>query len=175
MRFKLYGEPFNYIELDALIAQQKELADLWAHAEDSGSESTYVEVARWNHSGQRWERFAFLKMLDVDMPGSDDEKADTLAEQINSAARHSRRASIVHSMPNWTEIAPVNCYADLLAACNLADTAFAVININQNHSPLVPQAAHCLREAWAAVNAAMAKAKGTRDHFSEANAEGGGA
>lgn len=61
---------------------------------------------------------------------------------------------------------------ELLAACDTADTAFAVININRNHYKLVPQAEAALREAWAAVNKAMSLATGRTDYFAEANQVG---
>ena len=57
---------------------------------------------------------------------------------------------------------------DLLDACDEADTAFAVLNINSDE-PLNPQARRALRDAWAKVNAAMAKATGKIDRFKEAN------
>lgn len=57
---------------------------------------------------------------------------------------------------------------DLLKACDEADTAFACLNICEG---ITPQARHALREAWALVNAAMAKAKGKPDAFAEVNPE----
>jgi hypothetical protein len=55
---------------------------------------------------------------------------------------------------------------DLLAACDEADTALAVINLT---CELTPQARASLRNAWAKVNAAMAAATGTADRFLIAN------
>jgi hypothetical protein len=51
---------------------------------------------------------------------------------------------------------------ELLDACDEADTALAVINLT---CELTPQARAALRDAWAAVNAAIAAATGTHDLF----------
>jgi hypothetical protein len=107
MTFTIYGQPHQSISFDDLLAIQKEHGMLWAHAEDSGSESCYCEVARWNEKARRWERFCHLKCMDYRLPelldASDEQTAIKLAERINALLHCGDRASIVHSMPNYVE------------------------------------------------------------------------
>lgn len=103
IRFTIYGdELFTGITLEELIAAQEKDGLFWARAENSGSESTYCEVARWNHTTVRWERFCFAKCLDHRLPdapdASDKDTAIALANMINLC---NETVSIVHSMPNY--------------------------------------------------------------------------
>jgi len=58
---------------------------------------------------------------------------------------------------------------ELLQACDWADTAFAVLNLGGDE--ITPQARAEMRDAWALVNHAMARAKGRDDPFAEVNPE----
>jgi hypothetical protein len=58
---------------------------------------------------------------------------------------------------------------DMLEALDEADTAFAAFNVCGD----CPQTRGAIREAWAKVSAAYAKATGRPDRFAEANKEGG--
>ncbi len=105
IQFAKYGS--GYITLDDILVIQNETKMLWAHAEDSGCESCYCEVARWNERTERWERFCVVKCLDYRLPelpdASDEETAVELAKRINEPLWDDGRASIVHSMPNFVE------------------------------------------------------------------------
>jgi hypothetical protein len=109
-RFSMYGwdgPGFGpKLSLADLLAIQAEDGTLWAHAEDSGSESCYCEVARWNHVEVQWERFAHCKMMDYrlsDLPEASDEATATeAARRINKPLWFDDRAPVVHSLPNWT-------------------------------------------------------------------------
>lgn len=110
-KFNLYGaDPWATISLDGLLEIQREHGALWAHAEDSGSESCYCEVARWNDARKRYERFAFCNCHDYrfpELPGARDEAtADQGAKLINSLSNLAPRSPIVHSLPNWTGTKP---------------------------------------------------------------------
>jgi hypothetical protein len=97
--------------VDLLKLQVESGGDLLARAEDSGCESTYWEVARWNEARRRWERFAFEKCLDVfrsDVPGlsadaGDQETAEAVAKIINDAAWHKGRMTWVHTLPTYEQ------------------------------------------------------------------------
>lgn len=69
---------------------------------------------------------------------------------------------------DWDRARLIAAVPDLLRACDEADTAFAVININSDQ-PLNPQARQALRDAWAKVNAAMAKALNRKNQFAAVN------
>jgi len=108
IRFSLHSEnhPFlGGITLEALLDEQKKDGIYWAHAEDSGCESCYCEVARWSDERGRWERFACLKAYYYRLPelpdASDEETAGAIADQINALAYWHGRANIVHRMPSY--------------------------------------------------------------------------
>lgn len=106
--FCTYGNwtrPMDYLSLEDLVNHNLEHQDLWARVEFSGSESCYVEVARWNNTANRWERYAFCKMMDVEIEDesadyTDDEaKGERICELINLDTRF----SFIHSLPTWQE------------------------------------------------------------------------
>jgi hypothetical protein len=106
-RFHLYddADPCRSIMLDDLLHMQRQDVCLWAHAEASGSESCYCEVARWNYDAApaAWQRFAWCKLADtaIGWPHQDDaERARGLAEIINGGPG---LAPIVHGLPNYSE------------------------------------------------------------------------
>ena len=80
--------------------------DLWAHAERSGSEGCYVEVARWSELRQRWERFAFAKVFGGEIKEQpdlgDNETAILLANFINERMKNTV-ITIVHNFPSFNE------------------------------------------------------------------------
>ena len=106
MKFSIYGSNTAWAEIDLLelLQMQSTDGDLWAHAETSGCESCYVEVARWNHAAQQWQRFCFFKIDGWRFPEIDDctdgHTAELLARRINSTTWQAR-AAVVHRMPNW--------------------------------------------------------------------------
>lgn len=110
MKFNLYGaDPWATIALEGLLELQREEGMLWAHAEDSGSESCYCEVARWNAATQRYERFAFCKCADYRFPelpdATDDVTAEHMAKLINELIPCKQRLPIVYRMPDWANVA----------------------------------------------------------------------
>jgi hypothetical protein len=105
MRFAIYGAAGSRsISLDEIVAEQQADQMLFAHAEDSGCESCYVEVAKWSNSRKRWERYAFCKCLDYRLPempdASDEDTAIEAARRINEPCYTEGRASVVHTLPN---------------------------------------------------------------------------
>lgn len=108
MKFNLYGaDPWATIAMEGLLEMQREEGMLWAHAEDSGSESCYCEVARWNAATRRYERFAFCKCADYRFPelpdATDEVTAEHAAQLINDLIPCNMRVPIVHRLPNWSE------------------------------------------------------------------------
>ena len=111
--FRLYGN--NGDESAEVIAEISTATnELWARRENSGCESCYVEVARWSTERERWERFAFAKMLNVvfyDDSGEvlefeDEEKADRLVNMINTETDF----AFIHNLPDWEgERKPAPC------------------------------------------------------------------
>jgi len=92
--------------------------DFWAHAEDSGCEGTYIEVARWQDgpgdTWGRWCRYCFLKVFGGELPTlACDPDSDlnghgtalAMADEIN-AASGTRAAAIIHNFPKWESPKP---------------------------------------------------------------------
>ena len=104
MKFSLYGNNDGAsISLDGLLEMQRNEGMLWAHAEDSGSESCYCEVARWNEAARRFERYAFAKCADdrfPELPEATDVKTAEHAAQLINNVTPQVRLPIVHRMPN---------------------------------------------------------------------------
>ena len=112
IRFAKYGSSAlgGGVSLADLITESKETSYLWAHAEDSGCESCYVEVAKWDDKHKAWFKYAFLKTLDVlrglelelecSEDASDEEVAVLIAKKINDVSWEEGRASIVGAMAN---------------------------------------------------------------------------
>lgn len=103
-KYHLYGQTFKDITHEELIQWQKENPEFVARAENSGSESCYVEIARW-HPKKRWCRFAFAKVLDFDRPEDNEdmgdvELAERLADEINEG---DKRICFIHSLPNYED------------------------------------------------------------------------
>ena len=91
---------FRHETLESIIALQTDTMDLFAHAENSGSEGCYVEIARWSYTRQRWERFAFCKLFNEEIEGlSAVDAAKKIAAQINGV--YPEESAIVHRMPSW--------------------------------------------------------------------------
>lgn len=90
MKFTVYGQYMDPdIPIEDLIESNRESGEFIARAEDSGSESTYVEVAKWSHTRHRWERCCFCKCMDYRLPGHEDatdrQTAIEAARLINEA------------------------------------------------------------------------------------------
>lgn len=78
-----YAEPTNGFTHDELVELNRTEHNLFARAEDSGSEGCYVEVARYHYD--TWYRYAFSKFLDGDTEGmSAVEAAKKHAAEINA-------------------------------------------------------------------------------------------
>lgn len=94
------SRPMDYLSVQHLVEHNLEHQDLWARVEFSGCESCYVEIARWNNSANRWERYAFSKMMDVQIGEedlTDEDKGERICELINLDTRF----SFIHSLPTW--------------------------------------------------------------------------
>lgn len=97
--FCLYGAQHGSIDFAALLELQRETHELFARAENSGSEGTYAEVARWNHSARQWQRYAFLNCFGTDTENSMEE-ATRYVDQIN-ALQHN--CGFIHTLPQYIE------------------------------------------------------------------------
>ena len=108
MSYSIYGGGRN-ITLDELKAENDRGGMLLARAENSGSEGCYVEVAKWNESTERWERYAFEKYFGGEHPGDDDlatcmSTAEKYAAEINAAGYScGENQSFIHALPNYGE------------------------------------------------------------------------
>ena len=64
------------------------LPDIFAHAERSGSEGCYVEVARWSYLRERWEKICHCKCFGGEIKEhpdlSDNDTAKFIADFLNS-------------------------------------------------------------------------------------------
>ncbi len=103
LSFSLYGgeSPSRGLTLDELHALAT-AGDIWAHAENSGCEGCYVEVARYNAKKNTWERFACEKFFggeDGLEPEGCVDTATRVAALINKAG--DENANVVHRMENW--------------------------------------------------------------------------
>jgi len=91
---------------EVTLSQLIEMGDVFANVETSGSESCYVEVARWSNERERWERYAFAKMLDVELRDTvndcdvlgECDSAMIIARLINNTRPS---PSFIHSLPEW--------------------------------------------------------------------------
>lgn len=132
MKYSLYGN-LGHISLDALKDENAATGCLFARAEHSGCEGCYVEVAKWNESTRRYERYAFEKYFGGEHPEDTDsagvygyavDTAERFAADINNAAGPGGSTTpLIHTLPNFGEqpIAP-----ELLAACKAAE-AYALV------------------------------------------------
>lgn len=117
--FTLYGSeaspgiPFDDLQKNSQDFPEVdwEYGDLWARAEDSGSEGCYVEVARWDEDAKGWRRFAFEKIQESGFNEIDpatgktkelshEEAAEWLADRINRS-HGNRNVSVIHSLPSY--------------------------------------------------------------------------
>ncbi len=100
-----YGEaPLESVTVADLIDPKKyEPGEIWAHVENSGSEGTYVEVARWSRKAAAWRKYAFEKYLggELDENIRSRESAEIVTNAIN--AGHDPDAGIVHGLPYWED------------------------------------------------------------------------
>lgn len=100
--FATYGTPFGHgFTLRDLLEMPR--GEILARPEHSGCEGCYVEVARWNGTAGRWERFAFEKLFgsEIHPDWSAERTAGHLAAIINR--RHGNaHASLIHTLPNFT-------------------------------------------------------------------------
>ena len=103
------------------------------------------------------------------------EKQQALVEHCQNGIIHTPRGNYVIAWDSTASVCTdehdanarlIAAAPEMLAACDEADTAFAVINISDG---LTPQARSALRRAWAEVNRVMALATGTADKFKAAN------
>jgi hypothetical protein len=108
MNFTVYGAGWQCISYADLLKHAREHKDLMARAENSGCEGCYIEVARWNQTTERWERYCFEKVFGgehsekADARVSSFETAQKFADEINDAACcHPHNYPWVHYMPNW--------------------------------------------------------------------------
>ena len=95
--------PMQHVSLDDMMKTE----DLRSLDEESGSESCYVEVARWSHKREQWELYAFLKTMDVtffENEGDEDEieindrgKAQLISAMINEG----RCDKLIAALPRW--------------------------------------------------------------------------
>lgn len=103
----LYGSPHNVLDVEDMLQLQRRDGMLYARAEQSGSEGTYVEVAIWNDNHRQWQRYAFMKCFGGEHPSLPDaesiETATRFATDINQIC-HTRESdfSIVHALPQYT-------------------------------------------------------------------------
>jgi hypothetical protein len=97
----LYGHGHTITLEELLLLANMDRGSILARAEFSGSESCYCEVARWNYERSRWERYAFIKLMDVNIDGlrKDRDKAVAIADLINSFGGST--VSLIHNMPNY--------------------------------------------------------------------------
>ena len=104
-RFCAYGDVLGEgWTLAELVEYQKDSGTLFARAENSGCEGCYCEVARWNMTAHRFERFCFLKCFGGEWSEEIDSSRQTaakFAEAINSAAGHAGLC-VVHVMPQYS-------------------------------------------------------------------------
>jgi hypothetical protein len=96
-------QPMRHMSLNKLMAMD----DIFSLPEDSGCESSYVEVARWSHDRERWELFAFEKMMDVSILDEEGEPIDMddrqKAEHVSAMINAGRcdKVSWIGSLPRW--------------------------------------------------------------------------
>ena len=76
-RFSKYAAAFEGIPVTELMADP----DVVARVECSGSEGYYVECIRWSDSASEWQRYAFLKLFEI-------EEANRFEAAINANAMH---------------------------------------------------------------------------------------
>jgi len=105
-QFCLYGA-HKSITLAELLEQQRNHQMLFARAEQSGCEGTYVEVAIWNENHRQWQRYAFLKCFGGEHPELPDagsiQTARQFADDVNRIVHiQDVSFSIVHNMPPYT-------------------------------------------------------------------------
>lgn len=106
--FSAYSDDYGRTSISyaELIELERKEGGLFARAENSGSESYYVEVCRWNEQARRLERFAFAKAYDFRFPdapdASDLETARLAARRINRHSDLGDLTPLVHRLPNWT-------------------------------------------------------------------------
>jgi len=111
MRFSRYGSALDYYTLEELTMLQKQDGLLFAHAELSGSEGCYCEVAIWNDRNRRFEKLCFYKFFSNEHPvlpsASAEAAAKYYAEMINSLSAQGELSPIVNRMPHFHGPAPV--------------------------------------------------------------------
>ncbi len=104
IRYCKYGSVGGeHITHDELLTEARADAMLFARAEQSGSEGTYVEVARWSEERRRYERYCFEKFLD---PLDDDLSAEASAIRIAAEINEASAGPLVRfiaSLPDETE------------------------------------------------------------------------
>lgn len=105
--FALYGAPHNGLYVEELLDMQRKDGMLFARAEQSGSEGTYVEVAIWNSNHRQWQRYAFMKCFGgehKELPDAGSiQTARRFADDINQIMyTQDVSFSIVHNMPQYT-------------------------------------------------------------------------
>lgn len=102
-RFDLYGTGCTEVlTCEQMVEKNREdCKAIFAHAEKSGCEGTYVEVAKYNDGIRAWQRYAFRKFLGGELGDERDgqQSADAVAMWINE--RNIGRDAVVHLMPNY--------------------------------------------------------------------------
>jgi hypothetical protein len=105
--FSRYGQSFDTLTVDEILEMQRRDGMLYARAEQSGSEGTYVEVAIWNPNHRQWQRYAFMKCFGGEHPSLPDAGSIQTARQFADDINHLVHVqdvsfSIIHSMPCYT-------------------------------------------------------------------------
>jgi hypothetical protein len=94
----------NRLIRDISLTTLLKVPDLFAHAESSGCEACYVEVARWSWIRNRWEKFAFVKCFGGEIKEFPDigdvETCRKIADLINE--RQGRQpGAVVNCFPSF--------------------------------------------------------------------------
>lgn len=160
----LYGSPHNVMDVEELLELQRKDGMLYARAEQSGSEGTYVEVAIWNSNHRQWQRYAFMKCFGGEHPTLPDagsiQTARRFADDVNQIL-HTQDVSfsIVHNMPQYTKD-PACCGASGSPLLDFAKEMVGYLEMKvtgfkqdypDNHC-MVVTAQHYLDQARALVN-----------------------
>jgi len=94
--FSLYGDSGSHISFEDLLKETECLVRI----EDSGSEGSYIEVAKWNETDEVWQRFCFGKFLGGEIEDMD---ALPIAKMIRDQLEKDwGYGSLVHNLDNYT-------------------------------------------------------------------------
>ncbi len=102
--FNFYGGSSRAWSLKDMLAESAK-GMLLARAEQSGCEGCYIEVAKWNETAKKWQRYAFEKVFggeDGKEPETATATAERIAKEIN-AAGNVEHGSFIHGLENYEE------------------------------------------------------------------------